>query len=279
MVRTIGLITLALASLLLYSGCGDQASKAGPQGSDSAKPPVTTKPTEHAHKPGGHGGLIAEIGGDDYHAEAVFAKEGVVKIYPLGRDETRVQEVELQKLEAYAQPEGAADSTPVDLHPVRQRGDAAGKTSMFMGRLPEDLWDKSLTLTVPITIDGKRFRFRIASHTPDGHDDEPMPNKVGGDKEKALYLTPGGKYTLDDIAANGNTTSSLKFKGIKSSHVLPKPGDRICPISMSKANANFTWIVDGQAYQFCCQPCVDEFVQAAKEQPDQLKPADSYKKK
>ena len=47
---------------------------------------------------------------------------------------------------------------------------------------------------------------------------------------------------------------------------------------MTKANPKFTWIINGQAYQFCCPPCVDEFVQLAKEKPDEIAPAASYVK-
>ena len=91
-------------------------------------------------------------------------------------------------------------------------------------------------------------------------------NKVA--KEKELYLTPGGKYSTDDIAANGNMTASQKFKGLRASHdAKPKVGDKLCPISMTKASPKFTWIVGGQAYQFCCPPCIDEFVRTAKEKP------------
>jgi hypothetical protein len=143
---------------------------------------------------------------------------------------------------------------------------------MFMGKLPEDLWGKAVTLTVPITINGERFRFRVTSK-PVEHDDGPMSVKVSGADEKKLYLTPGGKYTVADIAANGNTTPSQKFEGIKSSHnAKPKAGDKICPISETKANPKFTWVVGGTPYQFCCPPCIDEFLQKAKEHPEEIEP-------
>ena len=85
------------------------------------------------------------------------------------------------------------------------------------------------------------------------------------------YLTPGGKYTAEDIAANGKTIPSVKFKGIRSNHDdKPAKGDRICPISKTKANDQFLWVIDGKSYAFCCPPCIDEYVRAAKEQPDSL---------
>ena len=33
---------------------------------------------------------------------------------------------------------------------------------------------------------------------------------------------------------------------------------------MTKANPKFSWVVGGKTYEFCCPPCVDEFVAQAK---------------
>ena len=56
----------------------------------------------------------------------------------------------------------------------------------------------------------------------------------------------------------------------------PKPGDKICPITDTKANPKCTWIVGGKTYQFCCPPCIDEFVRLAKENPDKVKDPEEY---
>ena len=69
----------------------------------------------------------------------------------------------------------------------------------------------------------------------------------------------------------------MKFKGFKPEHdAKPKPGERICPISRSKANPKCSWMIGGAEYLFCCPPCVDEFVKKAKERPDEVKPPESY---
>src|SRR5262249_4894582 len=163
---------------------------------------------------------------------------------------------ERQTLEGYARAEDSNEDVEVNFEPVFRRGDSPGKTSEFKAKLPQELWGKAVTLTIPIKINGESFRFRIASKSPE-HEDDPMPAKVEGGKEKDLYLTPGGKYTVADIEANGKVTASQKFKGIKSNHnAKPNPGDKLCPISMTKANPKFTWVIDGQPYQFCCPPCV-----------------------
>jgi len=100
------------------------------------------------------------------------------------------------------------------------------------------------------------------------------------DAEKKLYLTPGGIYTESDIKANGSMTATQKFKGLKAQHDLkPKPDDKICPITLTKANPKFSWVIDGKTYEFCCPPCVDEFVGLSKESPNEIKPPEFYRQK
>jgi hypothetical protein len=286
MLRKFGVFTalcLAAASVALYVGCSRPPTNAPSAGGTSqpqeAKQPAAGNGGEHAHKPGGHGGNIVEIGRDNYHAEAVFEKGGTLKLYLLGKDEAKVQEVESQVLTGYAKVEGGTEAIPFTLRPVPQAGDTAGKTSQFLGKLPQELWGKKVEVTVPsITIAGERFRFGFRSSTQ-VHDEE-MPARLAEVEERKLYLTPGGRYTAEDIKANGGQTASEKFRGQMASHDLkPRPGDRICPITLTKANPKFTWVVGGKSYEFCCPPCVDEFVQTAKEHPEEIKEPQDYVKK
>lgn len=248
-------------------------------------PPANTKASEtqtasedHAHKPGSHGGIIVPIGADSYHAEAVVEKGGDLRLLMLGKDESRIQEVEIQPIKAYVKVVGQPDAVPIELSAKQQEGDSSGQTSQFVGTLSEEMRGKALDVTIPnIRINGERFRIGFTTLS-DVHEEE-MPASLPAAEEQALYLTPGGKYTEADIQANGRMTASQKFKGIMSSHDMkPKPGDRICPVTLTKANSKFTWVIDGKPYQFCCPPCVDEFVKTAKEQPDEIKLPDSYVK-
>lgn len=270
-------LALALTAMTCYVGCN--RSPAGPASSPRAEV-IKEKPSEaeHGHKPGTHGGLIVEIGRDNYHAEAVFEKGGTVRLYLLGQDEAKVQDVESQVLTAYVKAEGDPEATSFVLKPQPQPGDAEGKTSQFIGQLPRELSGGNLEVTVPsIRISGERFRFGFKS-VSEAHE-VPMPATLGEEQEHQLYLTPGGKYTAEDIKANGGVTASQKFKGMPAAHDLKtKSGDKVCPITQTKANAKFTWIVDGKAYEFCCPPCVDEFVRAAKERPEDIKEPDAYVK-
>jgi YHS domain-containing protein len=268
--------TLVLTALALAygSGCDRGVSPTPVQTS-----PSTEAPGEHAHKSGAHGGNVVEIGRDNYHAEAVLEAGGVLRLYLLGADEARVMEVESQTLTAYARPEGGADAVALSLNSDPQPGDTAGKTSRFAGTLPKTLAGRALEVTVPsIRIVGERFRFGFTS--AGGAHDAGVPAKVGGAEERALYLTPGGKYSAADVRANGNAVASEKFQGEKAAHDLKaRPGDPICPVTLTKANPKFTWVIGGKPYQFCCPPCVDEFVTLAKEHPEQIKDPAEYRKR
>lgn len=291
------IVSVALVALfgvaLAVAGCTKNPSE--PRGNASVESKSPTKDTaavtsvataanktedEHAHKAGTHGGIIVSLGRDSYHVEAVFEKGGLLRLYVLGNDETKVQEVDAQDLAGYVKASDGNESVAIAFKPQPQPGDAAGKTSMFVGQLPADLAGKNLDVTVPsVRISGERFRLGFSS-TPQNHGDDMMPDKVGDDEERQLYLTPAGLYTEADIKANGNATASQKFKGFKAEHDLkPKPGDKTCPITMTKANPKCVWVVGGKTYEFCCPPCVDEFVKLAKENPQDVKEPGAYIKR
>jgi YHS domain-containing protein len=284
---TLSFVGLSLVlGLLIVAGCGRTSDPTPPASPDVAVDSPQSVPAddgEHQHKPGAHGGTLISIGLDSYHAEAVFDSAGELKLFMLGQDETRVMDVESQTLVAYVKVDGQSRASEVSLEPRPQPGDAEGRTSLFVGKLPEelasDLANRAGEVTIPsITISGERFRvaFTIESHDS-GHGDA-MPAAVGDAEERELFLTAAGRYTEADIAANGFQTASQKFKGFKASHDLsPKAGDKICPITLTKANSQCTWIVGGKEYEFCCPPCVTEFVMLAKEDGDIKEPEDYIK--
>ena len=285
---------VVLGGTLLLVGCSQTSPDTGANAPANAatEPPAdastdSPSPTpsgeeEHGHISGAHGGIITSLGRDSYHVEAVFEKGGILRLYVLGADETRIQEVEQQSLKGYVKSADATESLSFELKPEPQDGDAEGKTSVFVGELPEDLSGGELDVTVPsIKIGGERFRLGFTS-TPQVHGDDDMPAKVSDDAERELYLTAAGIYTEADVKANGNQTASEKFKGFRAKHDMkPKAGDKICPVTMTKANPACTWIVAGKEYEFCCPPCVDEFISWAKD-PELAKdilPPEEYVKK
>lgn len=225
----------------------------------------------HLHPPGEHGGFIVALGRDHYHAEILFA-DGELRLFVLGQDSTEVVDIASQNITVYLRPFGDANARTIELQPRPQPGDAQGNSSLFAASIPEGLPATEMLVTVPsIAIGDARYRFSFATQEP------LMPQKVSDAAEKELYLTPGGLYTDADIEANGGLTASEKFEGFISQHNMnPAEGARICPITATAANAKCTWIIDGQEYRFCCPPCVDEFLRRCKEQPEEVRPADSY---
>ena len=104
-----------------------------------------------------------------------------------------------------------------------------------------------------------------------------MPRQIANADERNLYLSPAGAYSLADIAANGRRLPSEKFGDFRAQHDFrPRPGDRLCPITRTKAHRECAWIVGGQTYEFCCPPCIAEFVLQAKEQPEHIRPPEAY---
>jgi hypothetical protein len=233
---------------------------------------------DHEHGIGANGGLIVPLGRESYHIEPVFESKGVLRLYLLGADETRIQETQRQTLTAYVKPVGERDTVPMQMESEPQEGDAEGMTSRFKGVLPEPLRGGEVEVTIPnLRIDGERFRVGFSSIRPDEHPGAKMPAPATDDQSAALFLTPGGKYTAADIEANGRLTAKQKFSTFVAKHDMhPKVGDAICPITETKANPKCSWVVGGKTYEFCCPPCVDEFVRMAKEAPDQIREPKDY---
>jgi hypothetical protein len=235
---------------------------------------------DHLHRPAPHGGIIASVGDDDghYHVEALVDRGHTLKLYTYGEDADEVLEVEHQVFTVQAKPEGDAEPTPLVLMPMPQASDGEGKTSRFFGKLPAALRGKPLTVHVPgIDLAGRRFQLDFTATSPKEHG-HGLPD--GGDEEAKLLMSPGGKYTDADIQANGRLTASRRYQGLPVSHdAKPRPGDKLCPVSLTRANREFTWVVGGKTYPFCCPPCVEEFVRRAKEAPEDIKDPEVYVKK
>lgn len=232
----------------------------------------------HAHKAAPHGGVIMSLeqGGDHYHVEAVVEKGGILKLYTFGEELDQVQEVESQVLAAEVKREAEGEFTSVELMPMPRPSDSEERTTRFFGKLPEGLRGRPLVVRIAsIEINGKRFPldFTVPA-SPHGEADH------NANDEEKLYLTASGKFTEADIAANGGQTAATRYKGWKAEHHMkPKRGDRVCPITRIKANREFTWVVSGDTYEFCCPPCIDQFVRRAREEPEEIKAPQEYMKK
>ena len=120
MIPKITLYTLLVVGLTaVVAGCG-KPPEAPPQAQQQAS-------QTHPHKEGLHQGVIVEVGRDN-HVEAVFEKDGVIRLYTLGKDEAVVQEVDAQAVNAYVKSDDGAEAT-VAFESDPQKSDPQGKTT------------------------------------------------------------------------------------------------------------------------------------------------------
>jgi hypothetical protein len=229
----------------------------------------------HPHGPAPHGGAVVPVGEEALHrhAEAVLERGGFLTLYTLGEDAEGAAAVGPQVVTAFVRPPAETEATAVSLMPVPQPGDAPGKTSRFLGKLPRELWCKSLVVSVPdLIVAGGRYRLEFAAASAGGGQ-----AAAWAKDEEALYLDAGGKYTQDDIRANGGQTAAQKYRGFETDHGRkPAPGDRVCPVTGLKADPGCSWVIGGKSYAFCCPPCVDQFVRTAKERPGEVRDPREY---
>ena len=148
-------VSVAMGILLLCSGCSpkpENGAKDNPIGGQSSTSHGSAEPHSHEHAEGQHGGTIVSLGADSYHAEAILETNGTLRLFMLGRDETRVQEVDLQTIKAYARQVEGLDVKNLELMPEPQPGDSAGKTSQFATAIPAELLGKSIASRSPIWL-------------------------------------------------------------------------------------------------------------------------------
>lgn len=227
----------------------------------------------------------APTGGPKVDFEAHFKEPGTYKAWGQFNVGTAEKERVLTVPFTFTVEKGALGAAPVntvcpitaDAADAKITRDFKGQAVAFHDAASATKWD-----AMSDTDRMSKFVAAIAaSSAKGGHDgDDAMPAGVDADEERALYLTPGGIYTEADIKANGSVTAGEKFKGKMAKHDMkPKAGDKICPITMTKANPKFTWIIGGKTYEFCCPPCIDEYVLLAKTSPKEVLDPSEYIKK
>ena len=229
----------------------------------------------HEHQVGPQGGVVVAFADQSRHAEVLIESDGEVLVFLMGRDESEVVDVEAQELTVELR-DARGVKQACSLNAAPQAGDAVGRTSRFTGIADLETLEKPIRFTVQgLRIAGKRYRWGgvWAAETHEVR----MPSAVSARQAEELYLTPGGLYTDQDIADNGNQTAAQKFVNFQAKHDFrPQPGDALCPITRTKANPQCSWVIGGETYLFCCPPCVDEFLKLAKSDPAQILPAAEY---
>ncbi len=230
----------------------------------------------HDHPPSPHAGQLVtfKAGATHYHVEFVVEPTGRVRVYPLDESATKPLPVEAQLLVLSVEGPAAGEPAPVMLRPANT-SEPAGTTTQFVGRLPARAINGRMTVRfTEFKVSGERYRFEFVWDSPVG---EEAFRTLYRDEQRRIFLSPGGKYLDSDIRDNGGLSADAKFAAAAPTHDhAPKPGNRVCPVSGFKAEATITWVVGGEKYVFCCQPCIDEFVLLAKEKPHEVQPAARY---
>jgi len=265
--------------LCVCLGC-DRYQRQGVQAPDSLHSEILDPAqitAEHPHTASSLGGVITSFGRDQFHAEAIVDEKGVLAIYLLGEDDSRLHPSDQQTFTAYIKRRHTLESAAIRMQAAPLPNDPVNMTSRFTGTLPDRMRGGAIYVVVPgIVLDGQRYMLRfelLDEPVPD------MPAPVPSETAQALYLVAGGLYTIEDIKANGHQTASDKYRGFRPAHdPNPSPGDPICPITQTKANTGCSWIIGGEAYYFCCPPCIDEFLALAKSQPTQIRPPHAYRR-
>ncbi len=278
---TIWISGLAILAWMLVTiaGC---TSKPGASAQEDKTVASGSETKSHEHQgEGPHHGILVEWGQDEYHAEfTVDHLNRQAVVYVLDGQAQGAAAVEPDKISDVTV-NLANVSPPLTLELKHDPKKSDGKGIAFTARHDQLAKIRTFTGSVSALIAGKPFAgdFQEKAHDPkESHDG--MPEGVVGDRERNLYLSPGGLYTADDIKANGNTVPSEKFKGAVWAHDDDlKVGDKICPITNNKAEEQCTWVVGGKKYKFCCPPCLDKFMMWAKNNPEKVKDPDDYVKK
>lgn len=239
---------------------------AGPTAASSTLPGVDQHPDG-----------VVSVG--DRHLELTRGADGRLRCYALGADAAQIEPLAAPRLEGEVLREGTGIAIPIRLRAEPQPGDAPGTASLFTGRLPTGLLRAAVQLHLTVPLKGRSYRARFDLHPDVGEsgDTAAMPQAAGTEQQQRLYATPGGGYTTADIAANGAAPPAEKYRGVPASHHLhPAAGERICPITHTRANPRFAWTVGGKEYLFCCPPCIDEFVKLARTHPTRIGAPERY---
>ncbi len=218
---------------------------------------------DHDHVAGPHGGTLHTLdgGSQHLHAEVVVGPTGALQVYALGEAPTDATAFEGKSVLAEFRTDDDPSPYTVVLHPDPAASGAPAPR--LGGKLPGERLGRRMRLDARgLVIQGEAYSLRFEWRS------ELSAAEVArlvAEEQRGLYLRAGGRYTEDDIAANGRRTAADKFRGLKAEHAVhPKSGGSLCPTAGLSADPRFEWVVGGQRLRFCCPQCIDEFVASAK---------------
>lgn len=224
-----------------------------------------------------HGGGMVQVG--SRQLELVREPSGQLRCYALSAEGTELRPIRSAALTVEVTPDGSTLTRRTALLPAPEPGDPPGTASVFTGTLPAGLAEAPVQVALTVPLDGRRYRARFDLRPESGPAALPpaMPPPAAVTEQAALYAFPGGRYTAADIRANGAAPAAEKYRGLLPDHHLrPARGERVCPITRTRANPRFAWTINGKRYLFCCPPCIDEFVKKAKKNTASIPAPESY---
>ena len=140
----------------LLAGCGpDHAAKLPPDAKDQV----------HERPVGPHKGALVEWG-EEYHAEVVADREkGEATVYVLAKNAKTPAPITAETVLL------SVDDPviQVELKPAPEPGDPKGKSSRFVGSLPDSARGWRLTGTIGGVVDGKRYSGEFREARPHRH--------------------------------------------------------------------------------------------------------------
>lgn len=226
---------------------------------------------DHAHTAGTHGGTVHTLDGSRHlHAEIVVGPTGAIQVYPLGETPDEPLAFEGKSVVAELRADGDAEPSELVLHPDATAAPGV-PVPRLVGKLPPNFLGRKLTLAATgLAIQGEPYAFSFdwRSELPAAELD-----RLVAQEQQDIYLRPAGRYTDDDIAANGRATAAETFRGTKAAHGRhDAKGDALCPTARLPADRRFAWVVGGKKLHFCCPQCIDEFVTRVKQHPESFPP-------
>lgn len=169
----IAALLMAWIPLCLAAGCGsgnDEFREFGESDNvENTNPPEVHEHAEH----GPHGGHLAELGGEDYHAEVLFDPDArELTVYLLGSDVETAMPVSTETVRLNLLVDEAPISLELASAPLEGETDGSSRFAVSGDSIPEAIHDaEDLQGSVVVTIDGTPYRGEIM-HDHDDHDAE-----------------------------------------------------------------------------------------------------------
>ena len=226
-------------SALLLSGCSQKSTAEKSPSNTTTQSGTVTRTEAHAHGIGAHGGVVFELG--KYHAEfTVDHAKKECRLFMLNADETNPQPIKVTANELLLTTKETKSKdgkliAKMTIQLLPEKND--GRGTIFIGTDPGLGSEASLAGVVAGMIDGKPSQGEFKEGQVHGH----LTGSTT-QRESELFLKPGGIYTAADIEKNGRVLPSVKFVDMSWSHDDDlKTGDKICPVTFNKADAQCVW--------------------------------------